>query len=139
LSRCNSIKEELKQYIYRQEELKQLENSIKELRDKMTSIASTQFDAIPYNGTGEHDKIGELITKVVDLEQKYNDKFKRLLSEQERLEIMLDGLDERERVLMRKRYKESKNWETICVEMHYSWNHIHRLHSRCLTKLQNKE
>ena len=51
----------------------------------------------------------------------------------------VNGLCEREAYLIRLRYLELKRWEEICVEMNYSWKHIHRIHSDALMLLAKKD
>lgn len=118
------------------QELEQLEDELEEWRSKAESIKSTQFDEIPCGSNASND-ISDIITKIVELEQRRNDKLRVVLEEQRIIDELIDNLPERERVLMRKRYKESKNWEQICCEMNYSWRKTHYIHAGALRKLQN--
>lgn len=132
------IKEKLKQYRYMKQELEQLEDDLEEWRSKAESIKSTQFDEIPCGSNASND-ISDIITKIVELEQRRNDKLRVVLEEQRIIDELIDNLPERERVLIRKRYKEGKEWERICVEMNYSWRKTHYIHAGALKILEQKK
>lgn len=118
------------------EQAKDLEIRIADIRDRMTSINSTQFDAIP-GGHSNSDKIGDTIAKLCDLEAKYIEMIGRLAEEELEINSLIDKLDIREQKLIRLRYIDCKKWEDICYIMNYSWMHIHRLHGSILAKLED--
>ena len=124
----------LQQYANTNYEVEQIKEKIIELRDRMTTITSTQFDAVP-GGHSNGDKIGGLVAKIDELERTYQDKLLTLVTNQMTLESLIEQLNDKERLLIRKRYEECKTWETVCVEMNYSWRQMHRLHAYTLTKL----
>lgn len=139
MSRCSSIKDKLRRYKYMDDEVIQLKREIEELREKATSIRGAQFDEIPCHANSNNDKIGKVISKLVDMENMYIEKIWEITEEQKRLEEMIDSLPENERIIIRKKYKEGKTLEKICVEMNYSWRHITRLHGEALNRLREKE
>ena len=56
------------------------------------------------------------------------------------IEQAVNALNEpRERELMRRRYIEGQRWEQVAFEMHYSIDHIWRLHGMVLGKLRMQE
>lgn len=115
---------------------RELEIRIAELRERMTSIASTQFDSIPV-GNGSSDKIADTISKLYDLEAKYIESIGKLAEEELEINTLIDKLDLREQKLIRLRYIDCEKWEDICYVMNYSWMQIHRLHGKILAKLEN--
>ena len=118
------------------EQAKDLEIRIAEIRGRITSISSTQFDAIP-GGHGSADKIGDTIAKLSDLEAKYIDMIGKLAEEELEINNMISRLDLKEQRLIRLRYVDCKKWEDICYIMNYSWDSVHRLHRGVLQKLQD--
>lgn len=118
------------------EQAKDLEIRIAEIRSRMTSISSTQFDAIP-GGHGNADKIGDTIAKLSDLETKYIDMIGKLAEEELEINNMISSLDLKEQRLIRLRYVDGKKWEDICYIMNYGWNNIHRMHREILKKLED--
>ena len=118
------------------EQAKDLEIRIAEIRSKMTSISSTQFDAIP-RGHSNSDRIGDTIAKLSDLEAKYIDMIGKLAEEELEINNMINSLDLKEQRLIRLRYVDGKKWEDICYIMNYGWNNIHRMHREILKKLED--
>lgn len=64
-----------------------------------------------------------------------NNEITKGLKEMQNIENIINGLPEREKLLMRLRYIEGLKWETICYKMDLKWRQIHRLHSNILNKL----
>ncbi|HZK00936.1 MAG TPA: hypothetical protein VFC79_13045, partial [Tissierellaceae bacterium] len=85
--------------------------------------------------TKDSDKWTLLIQKKLDLEELINAEVASGYEEMARLEQMISGLTEREKLLIRYRYIDCLEWELICVKMHYSWRQIHYIHSDALRKL----
>lgn len=133
-----NIKQKLKHYRYNSKELVSLKQRIEALKDRQTSIRSTSDFTDVIASTGNSDKIGELIAKIVDLQQLYYEKMLQILDEQKELESMIECLDPDERLLIRLYYSDGYTWEEVAVYMGYTWRHIHRLHSKILEKLNGK-
>lgn len=131
-----NIKQKLQRYAYIMEQAKDLEIRIAEIRDRMTSISSTQYDAIP-GGHSNSDKIADTIAKLCDLEAKYIDMIGKLADEEIEINDMISKLELNEQKLIRLRYIDCKKWEDICYVMNYSWMQIHRLHGKILAKLEH--
>ena len=71
------------------------------------------------------DEINADIDKMIE--------WKRFASE------MIESLDDdREKIILYKRYFEKKSFEQISVDTNYSWRQVHRLHGRALVVLENK-
>lgn len=131
-----NIKQKLQRYSHVIEQARDLEIRIAEVRDRMTSIASTQFDSIP-GGHSNSDRIGNTIAKLCDLEEQYLEMIGKLAEEEIEINNLIATLDLREQKLIRLRYIDCKKWEDICYIMNYSWMHIHRLHGNILSKLEH--
>lgn len=74
----------------------------------------------------------------MEVEKKINDEIIKGLKEMQSIENIIEGLDEKEKLLMRYRYINGLKWETICYKMDYKWRHIHNIHSSILRKLSDK-
>lgn len=122
-------------YSIMKEELEQLDERIKELQDKMTNIRSQSFDGVIAN-SGNSDKIGETIATISDLQTLYIRKSNELMKETLQIEKIISKLDVFERVIIRKKYLECKTWETVCVEVNYSYRGLQNIHSRIIQKLR---
>lgn len=64
-----------------------------------------------------------------------NNEITKGLREMQCIENIIEGLDEKEKLLMRYRYIKGLKWETICYKMDYSWRQIHNIHSKILKEL----
>jgi DNA-directed RNA polymerase specialized sigma subunit len=99
---------------------------------QITSIAT----AVPKGG-GSIYKSGDIIAKIVDLEEEINRDIDRLVELKKEIEDTIEQIeDEQLRLLLRYRYIDGKVWEQIAVDMGYGWRHIHRLHSKALDELK---
>ena len=128
-------KEELMQYGSIELEVKQLKERIEYLEEKKTSIKSQVITDMPTGG-GERTDILTLITKIEDSQIELIQKQSKLVDIMESIENTIDRLeDSTERIILRSRYLQCKKWEQICVELNYSWRHIHRSHSNILKKI----
>ena len=128
------MKLELKQYYWRQKNLKKLEQRLEELETMATNI-SPHLDDMP-KAQGTRDKIGNHVSEIVKVQQQIAQEINDSLTGLYNIENAIKVLPEREKYLMRARYFEAKNWEEICVEMGYSWMQIHRIHGEALEKIK---
>lgn len=129
-------KEELKEYIETKREIKIIEEKIEYLESKKTSIKSMIIDDMP-KPEPEQDRLGELLGEIEELIELYNEKQSNLIKQQMKIEKCIEKLDNAlERNIMRLRYLESMKWEKICVEVNYSWENVHRIHRKILSKIK---
>ena len=128
----NELKKEyLNSYRAAVREEKILLEEIQKLRtDKM--FPSAVNDGMPHGSGG-----GDLSEYAAKLDEAINDlkeqrlKKVRLYTEiQQRIKCVEDDT---ERELLMLRYLQGKTWEQVAVEMGYSWQHVHKLHSRALS------
>lgn len=129
-------KEELKEYTETKREIEIIKEKIEYLESKKTSIKSQIISDMP-RGEAEQDKLGQLLIQIEELIDLYNEKFNKLFKQQVEIEKCIDKLDNAlERNIMRLRYLQSMKWEKICVEVNYSWENVHRIHRKILSKIK---
>lgn len=129
-------KKELKEYIETKREIKIIEEKIEYLESKKTSIKSMIIDDMP-KPEPEQDRLGELLGEIEELIDIYNKKQDKLFKQQIKIEKCIDKLDNAlERNIMRLRYLEGHKWEKVCVETNYSWENVHRIHRKILSKIK---
>ena len=121
-----------------QENIKELEDRLLEIDTQLTRV-TTQLTADKVKTTKDPDKFTNLINKRIEVEEKINNEIVKGLKEMQNIENIIDGLPEREKLLMRLRYIEGLKWETICYKMDYKWRQIHNIHSSILIKLNNAQ
>ena len=127
-------KKELYDIYWIRRNIKRMEEKLLELETSATKI-TTQLSNEMKSGLSSQDKLGDVVSKMLDLQTEINDQLRRYYERVNYVERAVDALPQREAFLIRLRYLEQKSWEEICVEMHYSWKHIHRIHSEALKLL----
>lgn len=125
-----ALKERLLSYLDIKAERRQIEREIARLADPK----GTNWDGMPRGSVGG-DVMAGIVAKRDALRRKYEAKLADLTAAQTEIEETIDGLEPKERRLMRYRYIDGLEWEEVCVKMCYSWRQTHRLHSAILDKL----
>lgn len=125
-----ALKARLLSYLDIKAEREQIEQEIARLADPK----GTNWDGMP-RGSGGGDVMASIAAKRDALRRKYKAKLADLTAAQTEIEELIDGLEPKERRLMRYRYIDGLEWEEVCVKMCYSWRQTHRLHSGILDQL----
>lgn len=106
-------------------------SQIKDLRDRLTSISCPMDEKV--QSTKDPDKFTDPVSKIIELEKEINKDIDNLIDLKCEARKSIEQLnDDREKLVLYKRYFENKTFEQISVELNYSWRHIHRLHSSAL-------
>lgn len=133
-----NIKYRLQNYSRLVQEIDQLSDQVFSLRQNMYSLKSSSDMSIIPASSGNHDKIGDIVAKMADLENQYLHKIDKLVEEKVKLERLIEVLEPVERLLIRTKYIECKTFEEVAVLIGYTWRHTIRLHGKILNKL-NKQ
>ena len=111
-------------------------SQIKDLRDRLTSI-SCSMAGEKVQSTKDPDKFTDPVSKIIELEQEINEDIDNLVELKCEARKSIEQLnDDREKLVLYKRYFENKTFEQISVEMNYSWRRIHQFHSDALMQLE---
>jgi len=124
-------KEELREYKWIQENIRELEDRLLEIDTHLQRITSS-LDNERVQTTKDPDKWTNLINKRIEVQELINAEITNGYEEMARIEKLISGLDQRAKRLMRLRYIQCLTWEEIAVEMGYTWQHMHRIHAQCL-------
>ena len=112
-------------------------NAIKdEIERLQTFVQSPQLAGL-HRGGGHPDRVGGLVVKKVDLENRLLDKVEQLYMLRQKIESAIERLGADQRLLLRYRYIEGMPWESICIKMHYQWAQIHWIHAKAVQALQD--
>lgn len=128
-------KYDLRKYKAIKAEILQLQEQINELESVMVAPKIPQLTGMPFGGSSEPDKIGNIVAKASKLRDLYYSKLEGLMELQEEIENAIAGLNSQEQLLIRLYYFSDYTWEEVAVRLNYSWQHIHRLHRAVLEKL----
>lgn len=128
------LKSELQSYTWVRRNIEKLEDKLLELETEATR-QTTRFSKTPGSVSAKQDKMGDIVVKMVEVQEQINEQLQQGYAMMRRIEKAIASLPPREAYLIRARYIELKSWEQIAVDMNYSWQHIHRIHSEALKLL----
>ena len=124
-------KRDLQNLYWAKRNIRKLEDRLADLDSKATKV-TTRISDEPRSPSSDSDKMGSLVCKIIDVQNEINYELKRMYEMERDAMRALSVLPDREAYLIRLRYMELQSWESICVEMNYSWKQIHRIHSEAL-------
>jgi len=128
-------KRELQDLYWIKKHIQRMKEKLEELRAQAEKY-SRSFDGQPSVDHAQFsDRTGDLVAKIVDLEQCINEKLERMYELEARVERAIETLPKREAYLIRLRYIQGMEWMEICSEMNYSWRQVHRIHAEALQLL----
>ena len=134
-------KDELKTLLHSYRDLeaerRQIALELERVEAFMEGPKGTNWDGMPH-GSGKGDPILSVVSQHITLQERYQAKLAELAEAQAAIEDLIDGLEPRERKLMRHRYIEGLAWEEVCVAMCYSWRQTHNIHGAALDKILEK-
>ena len=108
------------------------------LRSLLAKVTSTiKPDSV--QSTKSHDKLTDTISDIIERERAMNEEIDELLKVKKQAKALIDAVeDDTLHHLLELRYLNFKSWEECAVEMHFTYRHIHRLHSQALRLLEGK-
>lgn len=133
----DEIKQRLKSAWVWQKQLEadlQMLQDLKDLAEQITPV----YSLAPGCG-GSNDKLGGTVAKMADVEVSVQSDIRMLteaLAATRALIKMLD--DEKLQLILFKRYLNYQRWEVIAADLGYSWQYIHKMHSKALQKLKEE-
>lgn len=132
-------KNELKRYRSIVKEIEQIKEQIARTENQVLSAPIKAITDMPISQSEDFDKIGRVVARVDELNDILYEKLDELVKLQIDIEKAIANLEITERTLMRHRYIKGMKWEEICTEMNYSWNVVHTIHRKALTKLGGED
>ncbi len=127
-------KERLQEYRWIRKNINTLIDTLTELEAK-AGCQSPRLSDEP-RVAGISDQVGEAASTIADTRLLLYKKIKAGQKMLEAIEAAIEILPEREKYLVRLRYISGHSWESICVEMNYSWKQTHRIHANALILLE---
>lgn len=127
----------LKRYVILDQEIDRLVSDLDRLRSRLGKLTSTLSD-LPGGGGSIYKSVDiDIVDKIVDLEAKINRRIDEFVRIREDIEQLINSVgDDKQRLLLSYRYIDGQQFEWIASTMHYSWRHIHRLHSAALQNIK---
>ncbi len=127
-------KNELNDLRYMAEDITKLEAELDALYTKAGGLSAPRYGDV--KGDGAKDLL-DFYDEIFAKQREINTLSKEYYRERERIQLLIQGLSQEGQKLIRLRYFENMLWCNIAEELHYSRQHLHRLHSSVLIKLKN--
>lgn len=110
-------------------------NDLATLRTMVTKITAT-ITPVAVAGSGNQDKLGDAIAKIVDLQNEINQKIDKFVDSKREVSAVLEKLQEPDHVkVLHKRYIEYKPWEQIACEMRCTYRNVCYIHGKALQEV----
>lgn len=126
------LKEKMKGAMYAQRTLEGELDKLQELRNLAQKVTPA-YSQSPGGGSGNAQKLENSIAKIIEQEKIIaeccNELCAQLAEVRALVALLLMGPM---RLVMQRRYLNYQKWEQIAAELHYSWQNVHRLHSKAL-------
>ena len=128
-------KEYLLQARYLDERIHSKLQQIESLNDLATSCSAVIGD-MPRNPNHGGSKMADAVIKIVSLQEEINQDINVLVELKHEIMGVIKAVPNVEyQTLLEKRYLCFITWEQIAVDMNYSMQHIHRMHSAALKEI----
>lgn len=126
----------LSEYTWIQLQIDAMEKDIEKWRTRLEGLGAQLIDGMPRGHSNNADQ-EEIIMKIEELDHKMTQKLMDLINKKDRIFDAINTVDDPvAQILLGYRYLDGWSWEKICVEMHYSWKHIHRLHLKAIRQVK---
>ena len=130
-----NAKDYLLQARYLDERITSKTQQIASLNDLATRCTST-FSDMPRNPNHGGSKIENCVIKIIELEENIKKDIEKLVDLKSEIMSVIKAVPNVEyQTLLEKRYLCFITWEQIAVDMNYSMQHIHRMHSSALKEI----
>lgn len=126
------LKEKLKGAMYAQRTLEGELDKLQELRTLAQKITPA-YSQSPGGGSGNAQKLENSVAKIIEQEKIIAECCNKLCAQLAEVRALVALLPMGPmRLVMQRRYLNYQKWEQIAAELHYSWQNVHRLHSKAL-------
>lgn len=126
------LKEKLKGAMYAQRTLEGELDKLQELRSIAQKVTPA-YSQSPGGGSGNAQKLENSIAKIIEQEKIITECCNELCAQLAEVRALVALLPMGPmRLVMQRRYLNYQKWEQIAAELHYSWQNVHRLHSKAL-------
>lgn len=99
----------------------------------MTTKITTTLKQDVVSGSGNQDKIGDAIAKIIDLENEINRDIDTYVDKKREICRVIESVkDPDQMVVLQKRYLLYEPWEQIALEMHCTYRNVCYIHGRAL-------
>lgn len=113
-------------------------SEISQLRHMASSITVAPKD-VNVQSSGEQDRLGAAIAKLIDLENETNDLVDEFVDKRKKIISQIDEMEDVNMYhILSERYVARKDFNVISVEMGYSFKQVTRIHRNALFEFEKK-
>ena len=107
-------------------------DELERLKGLVMKVTSTwKGDVV--SGSGNQDKLGDAIARIVDLQREVNQAIDDYIDKQKEIGAILDQITDPDQLrVLYKRYFDGLTWEQIACDMHMSYRNVCYIHGRAL-------
>ena len=132
VKKLSSAKEYLRQVKLLDVQIDSRLHELYHLKDMVRKITTT-LSPVPSSGSGNLDRLGDSVAKIIDLQDEINRDVDRFVDLKKDIMAMTEGLTDADQVnVIHKRYFEYKTWEQIACEMYMSYRNVCYIHGKAL-------
>lgn len=118
-----------------QKQIDTMNAELAQLRDNAGKITPA-YSLAPGGSSGNGQKIEAAVVKIADLEMAINDDIVKMVLAIQEIRGLIAGVqDDKQRIVLYKRYLEYQKWENIAVELDLDIRWVHRIHGRALNEI----
>lgn len=89
------------------------------------------------SGSGNQDKIGDAIAKIIDLENEINGDIDAYVDKKREICNIIEAVSNPDQMaVLQKRYLHYEPWEQIAIEMHCTYRNVCYIHGRALQAVE---
>ena len=127
-------KQELNYFVTEYRSIDSIERRIQALRETLERT-TTQLNGMPHGSDGA-DKMASMISDIVDLMQKLDERRIRCAVGMQKVDEAFDRLPDQQRRVMRLRYIDGMSWNRIKKVTHYEIAHLMRIQAAALERMK---
>ncbi len=129
------VKRVLQSVRYAQASIRRLDDLIAEIRSRAEKMTTGYSDTPGGGNFGRTD----VIAKLIETERSQKEAVRQWCEAIDEVQSLISELtDYNERAVLEHRYINCEEWMTISFAMHFSLQHLYRIHGRALYKLSKK-
>ena len=135
--KCNAAKEYLKQVKMCDIHIANKLEDMAHLKDVVLKVTATWKQDSTSGGTGNQDKLGNAVAKIVDLENEINRAVDEYVDKKKQVSATIEKLQDPDHVaVLYKRYFQNETWEQIAYEMHCTYRNVCYIHGKALQAVE---
>ena len=111
-------------------------DELDKLKDMVTKV-TTSLSPDPCHGSGNQDKLGDAVARIVDLQTEVNQIIDTYIDKKREISMVIDQIKDPDQLrVLHKRYFDDLTWEQIACDMHMSYRNVCYIHGRALQAVE---